>query len=538
LATKRSTTGSDLPLPAGSPGILFPLLRSQAALPVLLSCAILLGFFHNLNAIPLFDVDEGAFSEATREMLVRRDYVTTWLNGDVRFDKPILVYWLQAVSVSLFGLNEFAFRLPSALAGAGWIAAILLFARQVTDRATGFAAALIAATTLGVLVIGRAATADALLNLFLVLAMFDIYRYMDNAQADHRYRVFLWMGLGLLTKGPIALLIPFAVSGIVFSLQGKAPLWRKAVADPIGWIILLGVAGPWYLLEYQRQGNAFLAGFFLRHNIERFQGPLQGHSGSVFYYVPAALLLLLPYSGLFIRTLPMLRDMRRSPLNCFLWSWFLFVLVFFSIARTKLPHYLLYGVSPLFILMAMHRGKLRSRWLAFIPPFLLLSLALALPFLLQFGGARVDNPYFREMLTQQGMFAMPYYLAGSLLLLAMLVLIFCPGVAVWRRLIVGGLLCSIALSRLILPALGELQQGPVKQAASVAKEIGEPVTAWDINMPSFSVYLEDIPRPDGDGLPATGALVFTRIDKLERLGPVEVVYRKGGIALVRRLSME
>jgi hypothetical protein len=214
------------------------------------------------------------------------------------------------------------------------------------------------------------------------------------------------------------------------------------------------------------------------------------------------------------------------------------VLVFFSIARTKLPHYLLYGVSPLFILMAMHRGKLRSRWLAFIPPFLLLSLALALPFLLQFGGARVDNPYFREMLTQQGMFAMPYYLAGSLLLLAMLVLIFCPGVAVWRRLIVGGLLCSIALSRLILPALGELQQGPVKQAASVAKEIGEPVTAWDINMPSFSVYLEDIPRPDGDGLPATGALVFTRIDKLERLGPVEVVYRKGGIALVRRLSME
>jgi 4-amino-4-deoxy-L-arabinose transferase-like glycosyltransferase len=533
---KRSTTGSEIPLPAGSPDLLPPLLRSQALLPVLLSCAIFLGFFYNLHAIPLFDLDEGAFSEATREMLARGDYVTTYLNGDLRFDKPILIYWLQAASVSLFGIKEFAFRLPSALAGAGWIVAILVFARQVTDRLTGSAAALIAATTLGVLVIGRAATADALLNLFLVLTMFDIYRYMENRQRKALYRVYLWMALGLLTKGPIALLIPFAVSGIVFFLQGKSRLWWKAMADPGGWVILLCVAGPWYLLEYQRQGHAFIAGFFLRHNIERFQSPLQGHGGSVLYYLPAALLLLLPYSGFFIRILPTLRDMRRSPLSCFLWTWFLFVLVFFSIARTKLPHYLLYGVTPLFILMAIHRETLRSRWLAFLPPFLMFSLVLALPFLLQVGGARVSNPYFREMLTRQGMFATPYYLAGAVLLLAMLVLMFLPRVAIWLRLVTVGLLCSMALSELILPAFGELQQGPVKEAASVAKDIGEPVTAWAVNMPSFSVYLEDIPIRGG--LPDPGALVFSRVDQLERLGPVEVVYRKGGIALVRRLSLE
>ena len=79
-------------------------------------CALVL--FANLGAAPLVDVDEGAFSEATREMLARGDYVTTWLNGELRFDKPILTYWLQAAAVSVAGPVEWAFRLPSALAGA------------------------------------------------------------------------------------------------------------------------------------------------------------------------------------------------------------------------------------------------------------------------------------------------------------------------------------------------------------------------------------------------------------------------------------
>ncbi|MEN3365932.1 MAG: hypothetical protein V7606_3206 [Burkholderiales bacterium] len=524
-----------MPLPSGSAGILSWLWRSPAMLPILLSLAIFIGFVYNLHAIPLFDVDEGAFSEATREMLAGGDYVTTYLNGSLRFDKPILVYWLQAISVTLFGVNEFAFRFPSALAAVGWITAMLVFTRQQASRVTGFVAALIAASSLGVCIIGRSATADALLNLFLVLAMFDIYRYMGRPKRKYVYRTYLWIGLGLLTKGPIAVLIPFAVSGIVFFLEGKSPLWWRAVADPIGWTILVGIAGPWYLLEYQRQGNAFINGFLLRHNIERFQSPLQGHSGGLFYYAFAALLLLLPYSGLFLRILPTVRTMGRQPLTRFLWTWFLFVLVFFSLARTKLPHYLLYGLTPLFILMAMRRDRLRSRWLAFAPPLLLLSIVLAFPALLRFGGPWVSDPYFREMLTQQGVFGTPYYLASSVLLTVSAILVLMR-ITVWRRLLATGFLCSVALVALLLPAMGELQQGPVKEAAAIAKATGEPVHAWEINMPSFSVYLGDIPVRDG--LPNAGELVFTRVDALAQLGLVEVVYRKGGIALVRRLSPE
>ena len=119
---------------------------------------------------------------------------------------------------------------------------------------------------------------------------------------------------------------------------------------------------------------------------------------------------MLPYTGLFLRILPGVRTLRASPLDTFLWCWFLFVLVFFSLAGTKLPHYLLYGVSPLFVLMAMRRRLLVSRWLAFVPPFLLLAAVVALPAALQYFGPAIRDPYVREALTRPEAFGAGYRL--------------------------------------------------------------------------------------------------------------------------------
>jgi 4-amino-4-deoxy-L-arabinose transferase-like glycosyltransferase len=102
--------------------------RPRAAWLLALYCAIV--FFVNLDAAPLTDVDEGAFSEATREMLARGDYVTTWLNGELRFDKPVLTYWAQAVPVALVGPRPGAFRFPSALAACLWAWLLYRFARR------------------------------------------------------------------------------------------------------------------------------------------------------------------------------------------------------------------------------------------------------------------------------------------------------------------------------------------------------------------------------------------------------------------------
>src|SRR5919206_4159035 len=103
--------------------------------------AVLASFFWMLGHAPLFDVDEGAFSEATLEMFQRGDFLSTYLNGEPRYDKPILIYWLQAASISLFGASEFAFRLPSALCATVWAYFTYLFARRRYGARTALLAA-------------------------------------------------------------------------------------------------------------------------------------------------------------------------------------------------------------------------------------------------------------------------------------------------------------------------------------------------------------------------------------------------------------
>src|SRR3954462_6299542 len=115
----------------------------------LAAVAVLASFFWMLGAAPLFDVDEGAFSQATLEMFQRGDFLSTTLNGEPRYDKPILVYWLQAAGVALFGPTEWAFRLPSALCATAWTWLTYLFARRHYGVDRTLFAAIIVATSIG-----------------------------------------------------------------------------------------------------------------------------------------------------------------------------------------------------------------------------------------------------------------------------------------------------------------------------------------------------------------------------------------------------
>src|ERR671939_1253971 len=94
------------------------------------AAAVLASFFWMLGAPPLFDVDEGAFSQATLEMFERGDFLSTYLNGEPRYDKPILIYWLQAAAVALIGPSEWAFRLPSAICATLWAWLTYRFTRR------------------------------------------------------------------------------------------------------------------------------------------------------------------------------------------------------------------------------------------------------------------------------------------------------------------------------------------------------------------------------------------------------------------------
>lgn len=504
--------------------------------PWLLAAAILIAFFLHLQGVPLFDLDEGAFSEATREMLVRHDFLTTYLNGVPRYAKPILIYWLQAASVAIFGVHTFAFRLPSSLAATAWVLSVFAFVRPRLGREAAFAASLVTTCSIAVAIIGRAAIADALLNLFIALSMFDVYRYFETGSAAPRNRTFLWMALGFLTKGPIAMLaVP--VSLLFFALRRHWQPWLRAAFSPVGWAFFLVVAAPWYVAEYLHQGKAFIDGFFLKNNIGRYSSPMQHHDGDWLYYVAATLLDTIPFSGWVIRTVVRMRTARGEPLDQFLWIWFWFVLVFFTFSATKLPHYMLYGCTPLFILLGRHREALHSRWLAFVPAVAFVGVVLSLPAIARHLAARAPNGYYRMMLEQgPAVFNFAYYVVPAVVMVALLVLVVWPRWPVWQRTLIAGVLSVLVLMQTLMPAIGALQQQPVKHAALLAKRLGGPAVMWGINMPSFSVYRQAVtPRQP----PKPGDLVFIRADhlhRLARLGHYKVLYDHGGVALARFLG--
>jgi 4-amino-4-deoxy-L-arabinose transferase-like glycosyltransferase len=505
--------------------------------PWLLAAAVLLAFFWQLGSAPLYDLDEGAFSEATREMLASGNFITPHKDGEPRYDKPVLIYWAQAASVAVLGLNETALRLPSALAAALWVLALWWFVRQRLDPPTATVAGLAMVLSLQVSLIAKAATADALLNLFLALTFFDLYRWYLRRGRWTLTRVYLWMGLGFLTKGPVAVFFPVVVSLLFFASERALRDWLRAAFWLPGWVLFLAVALPWYVAVYLDSGPGFFESFFLHHNLGRFGDTIHGHKGFPGYYFLVLPLIVLPFTGWLLRLPPTLRRAWSDPLDRFLWLWFFTVFVFFSFSGTKLPHYLLYGAVPLFILMARHRDLLVSRWLAFIPPLAFLILLFVLPEVLALAAGQARRADQVAMLAEgQEALDLWYRLAVGVTLTVVFALALWRRLAPWQGLVLVGFLQTALVYGALVPRVLETLQGPVKEAALLARELDLPTVAYRTNMPSFSVYRQAI-TPDRP--PRPGDLVFLRVDKLSRLGTdhpdltQDQVYRRGAVALVR-----
>jgi 4-amino-4-deoxy-L-arabinose transferase-like glycosyltransferase len=509
-APETTTRAADLPR---------HLLASRGAILLAAAIAMVWGFW----SAPLVDLDEGAFTEATREMIASGNYVSIYLNGEPRTDKPILIYWLQAGSVHLFGLNEFALRLPSVIAGLAWLWVLYRFTLRHTDRATAGVAAMLLALSLGVGVVSKAATADALLNLFLALAMFEIFNHYHDPSPARLRRIFLWMGLGFLTKGPVAVFFPVVVSGLFYASYGRWREWLRLAFDPLGLLVFLAIVLPWHVAVYLDSGWEFFRGFYLGHNLGRYSDAMQGHGGSVFYYVLVAPLIVMPFSGWFLGSLGRLREVAAEPLARYLWLWFFCVLLLFSFSATKLPHYMLYGMSGVFVLMARYRDRLRSPWLGFVPAAVLFALFALLPQLFDVLAAHSGRVYEQRVFdaAAKAFSGWPQaVLLGGVLALAGIVAL---NTTLWRRLLLIGMLQGVLLAGVVAPILiGVLQDGP-KAAALLARQQGKDLVFYRTFQPSVSVYRQQvIPRQP----PLPGQWVYLRVDRVDEFLAKPSPYQK------------
>jgi 4-amino-4-deoxy-L-arabinose transferase-like glycosyltransferase len=501
------------------------------ALLALVLLAVVAGFWVGIGSVPLFDLDEGAFSEATREMFERGDFISTYLNGEPRYDKPILVYWLQAGAVLAFGVTEFAFRLPSALSASLWVLLVGAFLGRVAGPRESLYGAGLTATALMIMVMAKAATADALLNVLLAAAVLAAYLHLREGGRRWIHAAFACAGLGFLAKGPVAVLVPAAVT-FLYCLSRREPgRWLRAMFHPGGLLLFAAIALPWYLAQYLKEGDAFIQGFFMKHNVGRFSSPMEGHGGGFLYYLPVLLLGVLPHTALLFRVFARWRAVWADDLQRFMLLWFAFVFVFFSLSGTKLPHYLNYGYTGLMVLMALHLDGLRSRWLTLLPGLLYLGFVMALPRLILAALPLVEDPYYRAALGAVDEYAGAAWYGGFAAALAVGLYL-----AVERRrppgqkLLVLGAVMALANSTLLFPLAGDLQQRPVREAAAVARKLDAPLVMWGINTPSFSVYVQRVvPRRE----PRPGEVVLTKSHRLERLGDYTLLYDRQGVALAR-----
>ncbi|MBH2016730.1 MAG: glycosyltransferase family 39 protein [Burkholderiales bacterium] len=502
-------------------------------LPTLAWVALLMALWLlGLGSAPLIDVDEGAFSEASREMLASGDWGHTTLNGADRFDKPILIYWFQSASLALFGVNEWAARLPSAIAALMWCLAAVRFAQGWMGNQVSRSAAAVVATSLGVLMIGRAATADALLNALMCWACLDLWRHLDSGEKAPLRRAFFWMGLGLLTKGPVACLVPGASVVLYLLLSGQIGRLRTVLGDGWAWAIVLATAVPWYAYALHRHGMAFIDGFILQHNVNRFLHAKEGHGGAAYYTLVVAPLLMLPWTPLLVRVVARLGRLWREPMTRFLLCWSGFALLFFSLSNTKLPHYLLYGVTPLMILVAQALAETRSK---------AMGMALALSQLLLFGvlswsqqvaswlAAQTRDPLYQTLLSSAAPGPAWWQLGGvGALWLAVWLW---PRRPLAERAVMGALLGAFWTVMVVLPWWAKTLQSPVGELAAIAREQGGPVTQWHTRQPSFGFYL-GAPTPPGE--PPAGGLALIRRDRLPADADVAVVAERRGFLLVQR----
>ncbi len=339
-------------------------------------------FFFRLSGIGLLGPDEPRYAQVAREMMARHTWVTPYLYGHTWLEKPILLYWAEIASFRLFGIADWAARVPSAALATAMCIGVFLFVRRIRHAARLDAAMMVAS---GVLVLGfaRAAATDMPLTAPFtlgLLAWFAWYQSEFEAADDGVTRLpylrllltlfYAMIAVAALAKGPVAPGLA-ALVVIAFCLLRGAPraIWRTL--DPLGIVVFLAVALPWYV-AVQRETPEFFRVFFLQHNLARFGSNLYRHRQPFWYYLPVALAGTLPWTVWLLhglsdawravrqRLIPN-EDEPGYAFEIFLATWGLLPIVFFSLSRSKLPGYILPGIPALLMLgaTAIHR---RAGW--------------------------------------------------------------------------------------------------------------------------------------------------------------------------------
>jgi len=407
------------------------LLRNEFTIGVL---AALL-FIPFLGNVHLFDWDEINFAESAREMIVSGNYLSVQINFIPFTEKPPLFFWMQVVSMKIFGINEFAARFPNAVCGIVTLIVLFRIGKQVFNEQFARNWVMIYLGTFVTFLYFKSGIIDPWFNLFIFLAIYNFYNLtIPHKQKRNKLAILtgLYLGLAVLTKGPVAILISLLVYMVIVVLN-RFRFFINVKDFMIIFLTTLLVCFTWFGIDFIQHGPTFLIEF-LERQIAIFSTNDADHGEPFFYHWWVLLLGCFPASiffmkGMFIKT----DTSNQKEFKQWMLVLFWVTLLLFSIVKTKIVHYSslcwfpLTAIASMYITDAFSKNNLKlhlalKALLAFVG-IILSTIFIILPFALM-NKERwvnfVDDPFAKGNLVAQVQWFWFDGLGGFILLLGVL----------------------------------------------------------------------------------------------------------------------
>ncbi len=335
----------------------------------LLALLVLVTLFTFLGTGGLNEPDEGRYAEIGREMAEGDSWLVAHLNGIPQFQKPPMIFWATAVSLKLFGMNEWAARLPPALAALGTLLLTWGLGRVLFGRREAALAVLVLVSCLQFFVMARLLTPDMVMTFWITAAMFCLVKRVRGGGGPMwAWLFFAAMGLGFMTKGPMAMIVP--ASG---ALAWQWAERRSGTRFRLPWVRGMALAlalGLWWYVTLSLRNPALLSYFAGDELVDRFASTQHGRGKPWWFFFMVLPAGAFPWTFLigalvFERALAWRKGVKPSPAGWVLLGWVIPPLIILSFSGSKLPTYIL----PLFPALALAAGRgislnLKSRlWL-------------------------------------------------------------------------------------------------------------------------------------------------------------------------------
>ncbi len=436
-------------------------------------------FFYGLAAFGLVGADEPRYAQVAREMLQRRDWITPTLYGNVWLEKPVLYYWGAMVSYKIFGISDWAARLPGAAFASAMVAFIYFWTRRFRPGAQ-LDAMVMTASTAFVFAFARAASMDIQLVAPLTIGLLAWWAFYETGLHSWLALFYGAIALGTLAKGPVAVALAAMIILAFVALRRDWEVIVRTFWVP-GVLLFFVIALPWYA-AVQHANPGFFREFFIQHNLDRFATNRFQHKQHFWYYVPVLVAATLPWTFfVFValaRGLKSLRASKQDALLAFLAIWVLVPFLFFSISQSKLPGYILPSIVPCGVLVAVNlRGRAEDSTVR--PSALLVALHALLAGAIL--AVTLMSPYKLYRLpvpTQVLKIAIPLALIVAL---SVAVVVFARGYAALRIATLFPVVISLAfLLRAVAPVIDATQSTrPVASRIAESYAAHEPVLLFD-----------------------------------------------------------